>query len=78
MLLVTIISMVLLLSYQGLTDIEVRNMNDILMVMHEGEHNRTVADTKMNKNRYYLTKLMGHYILCTPQFSISSGSDVAC
>ena len=29
-----------------------RNMNDVMMVMREGEKNRTVADTKMNTNRY--------------------------
>ena len=27
-------------------------MNDILMIMQEGEQNRTVADTKMNTNRF--------------------------
>ena len=31
---------------------EVRNITDILMIMREGEQNRTVADTKMNTNRY--------------------------
>lgn len=29
-------------------------MDDVLMVMREGEQNRTVADTKMNTNRYVL------------------------
>ena len=37
---------------KGLTQIEVRSMNDVLMIMHEGDQNRTVADTKMNTNRY--------------------------
>ena len=37
---------------QGLTEIEVRSMEDILMIMREGEQNRTVADTNMNTNRF--------------------------
>jgi len=38
--------------FQGLTEIEVRNMEDVMMVMREGEKNRTVACTKMNTNRW--------------------------
>jgi len=34
-----------------LTEIEVHNMEDVMMVMGEGEKNRTVACTKMNTNR---------------------------
>ena len=37
---------------QGLTEIEIRNMDNVMMVMNEGEKNRTVASTKMNTNRY--------------------------
>ena len=37
---------------QGLTEIEVRSTNDVMMIMNEGEKNRTVACTKMNTNRY--------------------------
>ena len=33
-------------------EIEVRNMEDVMMVFSEGEKNRTVASTKMNTSRY--------------------------
>ena len=36
---------------QGLTEVEVASIDDVLMVMREGENNRTVASTKMNTNR---------------------------
>ena len=36
---------------KGLLEIEVRNMEDVMMVFNEGEKNRTVACTKMNTNR---------------------------
>ena len=38
--------------FQGLTELEIRNMEDVMMVMREGEKNRTVACTKMNTNRW--------------------------
>ena len=34
-----------------MTEIEVRSMQDIIMLFDEGEKNRTVASTKMNTNR---------------------------
>ena len=46
---------------QGLTEIEIRNMDNVMMVMNEGEKNRTVASTKMNTNRY--TRHMYTYII---------------
>ena len=36
---------------QGLIEIEVCSLEDVLMLMREGEKNRTVASTKMNTNR---------------------------
>ena len=61
---------------QGLLDIEVRNMDDVMMLFNEGEKNRTVASTKMNTNRYiyFIVKqdCIHTYVLCndiraTPQ-----------
>jgi hypothetical protein len=34
-----------------MNEIEVRSMQDIIMLFDEGEKNRTVASTKMNTNR---------------------------
>ena len=39
------------LSIKGLTEVEVRNEDDITMVMDTGDSNRTVAATKMNSTR---------------------------
>ena len=38
-------------TWQGMNEIEVRSMQDIMMIFDEGEKNRTVASTKMNTNR---------------------------
>lgn len=42
----------LIVFLQGLTEVEVRSVQDIVNTLKEGENNRTVASTKMNTNRW--------------------------
>ena len=64
---------------QGLSEIEVRTMDDVMMVMEEGELNRTVADTKMNTNRYIKHVMFkSSSIIPLLQLSLTPSSNAAC
>lgn len=46
--------------FQGLNEVEVRSLSDIMKLMAVGENNRTTASTKMNTNRYAYTTSHSH------------------